>query len=98
MPRRRALPPRKRGLAILIGCAGCVLLNVATLRAWGESYFFLFPIAFALMPVGATLVVTGASTGGEGGPKLSPPAARLMIALVLVGLVSGVLLTFAVKR
>ena len=46
----------------------------------------------------ATLVVTGASTGGEGGPKLSVSAARLMIALVLVGLVSGVLLNFAVKR
>ena len=98
MPGRRALPPRKKGLAILVGCAGCVVLNLATLRGWGETYFFLFPIALGLMPVGATLLVTGASTGGEGGPKLSGFAARLMIALVLVGVVSGIVLNTFVKR
>lgn len=75
-----------------------MLLNLATLRGWGETYFFLFPIALGLAPVGATLVVTGASTGGEGGPKLSVSAARLMIALVLVGVVGGLVLNSVVAR
>lgn len=98
MPLKQPLSPRNRGLVILAGCTACVLLNLAVLRAWGQYYVFLFPFAFALAPVGLTLLVSGSSPREARNGGMTRDAARMMLALMVAGAVLGFVANRALSR
>lgn len=98
MPRRERLTPRNRGLAILVGCASCIALNLFMLRSWGEFYVILFPLGFGLAPIGLTLLITGVSAEDIRSGKMSLGVTRLMLASMVVGAVLGVVANHSVSR
>ncbi len=97
MPRRAPLSPRNRGLAILVGCSGCALINLFAMRSWNEYYPFLFPFAFALAPVGVILLLTGATQEELRAGKFQN-AARAMLLLMAIGVFVGLVVNHRVGR
>jgi drug/metabolite transporter (DMT)-like permease len=91
------MTPRVRGAVILLGASVCIGLNVAVMRAWHEYYALLFPFAFAMVPVGVTLLITGARPEDMRAGRF-PRATWFMVTGMLVGVLAGFLVNRAVAR
>ena len=86
--------PRNRGLAILVGAATLVLVNLATARYMREYFAMIFPFAFGVAPVGVALLVSGALPEDIRAGKVAPPrgccwSSPSMVAGVLGGLLAN---------
>jgi hypothetical protein len=86
--------PRLRGVAIIAGAATCAAINVATIRVQHQYRTLLFPFALGVLPAGVVVLVTGWSPGQRMGKQV----ARLMLALMLVGIVAGFALNWWIGR
>ena len=92
------LPPRDRGLVILVGATGLVLLNLGTARYLQEYFALIFPFAFGVAPVGVALLVSGASPADIRAGKV-PRASLLLVGVVMAaGVVGGFLANHALSQ
>ena len=77
--------PRLRGVVIIVGALVCARINVATMRAWNQYRVGLFPFAFAALPVGVIVLLSGWSPGKPIGKRY----ARMIVGMMALGAVAG---------